>query len=613
MPVYIFALTIPVLPLFLRKIYKKEEKLNTRETVFRYIIYTFFTTAITAFVMIVLCDEGTSFLEKVDKYPSFVLKFLFIQILAALVTAGAEWWYETKRLEIIVDISSFQKHIAFRFLRKTAPFGIYLLAVFTVILNMTLIFDNVLWVDETFSANIVRYDLPVMMRLISQTEPHPPLYYLWLKMWVELLGCSGPVFHLVTLFSFLIGLVLTLTLVRRRYGNIPTAFLVMFMGMSGMCLQYNVEIRMYAMAFQAVTFCYYFAGRLLKENKFTAWFGMIFWGLVAAYSHYFGLLIVSIMMFVTCLLAVWRFGVKTWIRTIVGMIVFIGGYMPWLQFLIGSVNRVKNDWWLEESSSLDKIVYMIFGGMTTTSILLPLLALILILLFFVESSIVKGKRTEEKISICICAPKASAWSAECTTLFVGLVTIVLTVTVAYLADIVYRPILTPRYVYPLGGVVAMMLVIGSSRFLQLLKDKQAVWKRTWLETVGKGVLLLVLASLLLIGIKNYKAANADMKYQSARTEATLALLGESVEDMVLVNNGVKHIGQGVLTYYYPDAKRINSHYSNIEEDDFWYFTPGSLTDEDYLVLQQEGYLIEDYGEHQISTYTFVLYHFFKPE
>ena len=31
---FIFALTIPVLPLFLRKLYKKEEKLSNREIIF---------------------------------------------------------------------------------------------------------------------------------------------------------------------------------------------------------------------------------------------------------------------------------------------------------------------------------------------------------------------------------------------------------------------------------------------------------------------------------------------------------------------------------------------------------------------------------------------------
>ena len=611
MTAYIFSLIIPMFPLFMRKLYKKEEKLSTRETIFRYIIYTFLITVITTCAMVFLCDKGTSFMEKVDKSPIFTLKFLAVQVLAALITAGVEWWYETRRLEIIVDIPSFRKHIAVRFLCRAAFWGIYLLAIFTTILNVTLIFDNVLWGDEAYSANLMRSNLPNMMKIISLEDPHPPLYYLWLKMWVELLGYSGMVFHLATLFAFFINLILAVTLVRKRYGNIPTAFLIVFTGMSEMCLIYNVEIRMYALAFLAVTFCYYSAGRILEENKLTGWVGMVFWGLVAAYSHYFALLMVTIMMVTACLLAVKRFGKKTWIRTITGGIVFIAGYMPWMQFLFKSVNRVKDDWWLEESVPLDSTVEMIFGGSNMTRILFPLVMLMLLLFFFVESAVAEGKRTEEKILICVQAPRASTWSAECSTLFVGLVTIVLTVVIAYSADIVYRPILSQRYVYPLGGVVAMMLVIGGSRFLQLLKDRQEVWKKTWFETVGKSMLLFILAGLMLTGIKDYRQVSAEVAFQSTRTEAVLALIGEPTEDMVLVNNGVKHIGWTVLHYYYPNAEIINDNYNNIEADDFWYFTSNFLSEQDFSVLLQKGYELGGYGEQQISTYKFVLYHFYK--
>lgn len=370
---------------------------------------------------------------------------------------------------------------------------------------------------------------------------------------------------------------------------------------------------MYAMAFLAVAFCYYSAGRLIERNRFMGWAGMVFWGLVAAYSHYFALLAVVILMVMTCLLAVWRFGVKTWFKSIAAGIIFIGGYTPWLQFMAKAVNRVKGNWWLEESVSLDRAANMMFGGANMTRILLPLMALMLLLLFLVESAILEEKRTGDKISVCIRAPGAEGWLAEYCILLVGLSTIVLTVAIAYLADIVYRPILSQRYVYPLGGVTAMMLVTGGSRFLRFLKDRQEPWKKGWLETAGKGVLLLILAVLILTGIKDYRQVSAEAKLQSAKTEAALAVIGAPVEDMVLVNNGVKHIGWTVLEYYYPEAEVLNNHYSNIEVDDFWYFTPGFLSEQDMSVMAQKGYLVGGYGEQQISTYSFVLYHFFKPE
>ena len=290
MQAFVFGLATPLLPLFLRKLYKKEETLSARELFFRYVVYTFLKTVFTAFVMVFLCDEGTSFLGKVDASPGFALKYLLIQLFGAAALAGLEWAYETRRLAVTVDRESFEKNVLFRICRKVLSLGIYLLAALTAVLNATLLFDNVLWGDEAYSANLMRNNLKDMMQIITLEEPHPPLYYLWLKMWVELLGKNGAVYHAASFFLFLIGAVLAVTLLRKRYGKIPASFFLVVTGMSAMGLTYNVEIRMYAMACLGVTFCYYCAGRVLKQNRFLSWAGMVFWALVAAYSHYFALL-----------------------------------------------------------------------------------------------------------------------------------------------------------------------------------------------------------------------------------------------------------------------------------------------------------------------------------
>lgn len=82
-------------------------------------------------------------------------------------------------------------------------------------------------------------------------DNHPPLYYYWLKLFGTLFGFSVPVFHLASLVPFVIGLVLALTVVRKRFGMLPVAFFLTISGLGQACLEYNLEVRMYALAFYA--------------------------------------------------------------------------------------------------------------------------------------------------------------------------------------------------------------------------------------------------------------------------------------------------------------------------------------------------------------------------
>ena len=258
---FFITLSVPVIPFLVRRSYKNE-KLSGGEAAIRYLLYLLLSGALTVVFMVGLCDAGTSFLKKVDEIPVFALKYLIVQVFSALIVSGGEWWYETRRLEISVDISGFQKYPPVRFIRRAAPLGIYLLAAAAVLLNVSLIFDNVLWGDEAYSANLIRHTVPEIVQIDALEEPHPPLYYLWLKMWACLLGYSGPVFHLASVLIFVLGVIAALTVFRKRCGKLPAALFVVFTGMSQMCLTYNVEIRMYALAFLGVAFCYYEADSL---------------------------------------------------------------------------------------------------------------------------------------------------------------------------------------------------------------------------------------------------------------------------------------------------------------------------------------------------------------
>ena len=611
MQAVIFGFMMPIIPLLILRSYRKDKPLTTVEVLSRYVIYTLVITLFDSLAMTVLCDENTSFWEKMDRSPSFVLKYVLITGVAAAFIALVEWVYTSGK--VIVDLNlnpdKAVRSAPVRFVRKAVfPAVLFLTAALTVILNFGLIFDNVLWGDEAYAGNLVHNEVAGIFQVLTLEENHPPLYYLWLKMFAEIFGYSGPVYHFASFVVFFVGIIMALTVFRKRFGNIPTAFFVIISGLSAPCLEYNMEIRMYALAFLGIAGSYYCAYRILCGGKIAAWIGILFWALVAAYSHYYALVAAGILLFVTFVAAAIRLKGKVWIKGVVTMLLFIAAYMPWLGQLFRATRSVSGNWWMTEVESVGQSISMIACGERMKAVTLPFLLLLVIFLFLAESGIFNFEKKEEKLVIHVMAPSIRGWSAETYTLAAGILTISGTVLFAYGISFFMTPLVSTRYFYPLCAITALMLVLGTSHVLQRMEGAGADVTRKWLSSAGRAVLFLILAVLFVKGINDYSDYKTVVDRESALTEETLALIGEQTEEMELVNNGIQHIGWTVLHYYYPDAEVVNGSYNSAETDDFWYFTPDYLSMEQIQELSAQGYNVGGYGEKQLSKYPFILYH-----
>lgn len=67
----------------------------------------------------------------------------------------------------------------------------------------------------------------------------------------------------------------------------------------------------------------------------------------------------------------------------------------------------------------------------------------------------------------------------------------------------------------------------------------------------------------------------------------------------------------VVYHYYPDNEIVSGDYNSANTNEFWYFNPVPLNDEDIVNLEQKGTKVVSYGEMQISQYPFYLYHMEK--
>ena len=609
MQAVIFGFFMPVIPLLIWKRSHKDSNLSGTEIIGRYVIYTLIITALTSVVMVFLCDENTSFFEKMDKSPSFVLKYALVVFVAAVGTAAVERAYAARKYKLSVDGKQWAAWLPVKFVRKVLfPAGLFLLALFVICVNASLLFDNVLWGDEAYAANLIRNDISGIFQVLTLEENHPPLYYLWLKMFAELFGYSGTVYHVASFVPFVAGILMAVTFFRKRFGSMPAAFFVIISGMAAPCLEFNMEIRMYALAFLGGAGSFYCAYRILQGGRTAPWIGIVFWSLVAAYSHYYALVAVGILQFITFVAAFIKFRGKIWIKGAAALLVFVGAYLPWLGQLFRATESVSRNWWMEEAESMSRSMTMIGCGQAMSRWILPILLLVALILFLLESSFFSVEKKGEQHILRITVPSLKKWSDETYALAVGLLTIAGTLIFAYGISALMTPLLALRYLYPLCAVTALLLAIGVSRLLQRLKEEGERRHFGWFLPAGKTVLFLILVLLFVTGVGDYKSYSALVKDEKAKTEETLYLIGDAGESVELVNHGIKHIGWTVLYYYYPEAQVLNGDYHSAEGNDFWYFTPDYLSAEEIQELDKAGFSIAGYGEKQISKYPFILYH-----
>ncbi|MCM1304720.1 MAG: glycosyltransferase family 39 protein [Lachnospiraceae bacterium] len=606
----LLTLLIPLLPYVLWKCYNKGKKEGKGAAVFRYLIYLMIVAFLSAILLALFSDEDTSFWEKMDRSAGFALKYVFLLTGSALLVAFAEWSYLRKKFVIRVEWEQFGRWKPVVFSRKyICPVLPYALALLIVGLNVSLMFDNVVWGDEAFSTGTARANLYGILQIMYFWDNHPPLYYYWLKLFCELFGFTVPVCHLASIVPFAAGILLALFWFRKRYGNLPAAFFIVISGLGVSCLEYNQEIRMYALAFFCVAACFYCSARVIGSGKKSAWVGMVLWGLAGAYSHYYALVTAGLILFFTGA-AVWvRKRGKTWLKGAGAILAFILGYSPWLFFLATAIRNVSHNWWVSDILGMDSVLDMVLGSGAMVKVVAPLLAVTSVFILLADSGVLRMERRPEEVLLEVHTPNMKQWKDETFSIAVGLLTIAGTIAFGYFLCLVMTPVLVARYMYPLSAVTLCLLILCSSRALALLKDLGKRMGLLHLEGFGKAMLAFLLCILLVMGMGNYQRYSAQVKEQDEKTQKTLDIIGTPDPDVKMVTNGVKHLGWTVLSHYYRDHEIVNDDYTMAGADRFWYFSPHELDRGVLDELKKSGVSVTVYGENQIAVYPFYLYFF----
>ena len=370
-----------------------------------------------------------------------------------------------KRYEIMQKQSTIMR-IFKAFLEK---YALYCFTVAVLFLNYSLAFDNVVWGDEAFSGNIIRgTDLYGIFQRIYYWDSHPPLYYYWLRIWADIFGYTTPVYHFASLFPFTVGVIMALTFFRKKFGTIPAAFFILLSGLSAPCAEYNQEIRMYALVFMELVICAYCSYRILENSsKKIFWVIFTLCGVAAAYTHYFGLVVSGILLFLTSLFYYFQNRDKTWLYGVITIISYIVLYSPWLVVFCRQIMNVSNSWWLSDIAPLSTLTRVLFCGENIRSILMPLTIVLSIIIFLAESNVVtlslaKGNNI---VSWKFSKPDTKGWSRELYAILLYWSTIVITIVFTYVTSVIINPLTVERYMYPLVPMTLFILMLCIRRIL----------------------------------------------------------------------------------------------------------------------------------------------------
>lgn len=186
------------------------------------------------------------------------------------------------------------------------------------------------WRDEAFSYFMAR---PNILEIVKNTanDFNPPLYYLLLHFWINLVGRSDEGLRLLSFLPHLAGVYVAYLLAKQLTSKRFAVFVATFTFFNPMLLYYAFEMRMYS-------FYAFFTFLSLYFIYQKRWTGYLIAGILGLYSHsFYPLVIIS---YLAVLFLTKQLNKKNAVNILKPFIF----YLPWMYVLINQFQRSQNSW-----------------------------------------------------------------------------------------------------------------------------------------------------------------------------------------------------------------------------------------------------------------------------
>lgn len=446
-----------------------------------------------------------------------------------------------------------------------------IVVLFSMIMNITLIFNDSVWFDESYSMITLRHGFSDIIK-VTASDVHPPLYYFITKCFLLIFGYSVPAAKLSSLCAVFLTMLLGITVIRKRFSTngdslFASVIFILMLGFIPCSISENVEVRMYTWAMFFVTASAVFAFEIYMDiSRKKNWLLFTLVSICAAYTHYFALATVCIIyaFLLLGLILRNRSAIKYFILVCT---ISILSYCPWLPVFKEQLNRVSNGFWIPEftlAKLLEYLQWLFTGPFVNIWLILIMFALLITLSHFMSLPHSRDLLNPQYFFVLFC-----------------FLTFAGTIGVGWIMSKLIRPIFVERYSFISMGLLYLFFAYSCSYFLK-----------------NKTVKLLILSILICTGVFAY-SSQKNQEYDNG-TEATKQIMAANIspEDLIATNDSIYSSQEGSpFRYYLPENPlvQVASEEQISQMDSYkkiWYFCNGDF----------DQSLFDAYGFH--STYIY---------
>jgi len=329
--------------------------------------------------------------------------------------------------------------------------NIVLIAIYAFVAIIYAAINDAFWYDEAFTLSVCSHSWSEIIALIN-TDCHPPLYFLFVKLTALLFGNSIFVAKITSLIPMLLTMVCSTIFLHREFSP-RTAFLFLLSFLSLNCtLTFGTEIRMYSLAMMFFTGITISSWYIANTGGIKWWIVYIFCFVGCEYTHHYATLAAGIAFAVLFIfLVLYR---KDQIRSaLFAIVIILIFFIPVLKTVFGQISGVSGEsYWIADSTSIQALLSYIVFLFDSGSVVL---AVLFFLVFCALSlyCIAKFKKEPKNIYAISC-----------------IICFLMFLTVNMLIAAVFRPLFVGRYLTPLVPTLLFFLSIEVQLHTDRLKS-----------------------------------------------------------------------------------------------------------------------------------------------
>ena len=491
-----------------------------------------------------------------------------------------------------------------------------LIAAMGILSYISLLFGDNLWMDEAFSAMIVKGSFSEMITRSNQ-DTLPPLYNVLNWCMTKVFGFNSPALRITSVLPMAGCLILSATVIRKKLGDMVSIIFSLCLSGAPWMFYYGTEIRMYSLSLFFVTLCMCAAldaPVFSKSERIMFITGV----LLSGWTHHFAFVAaLFICLYVLIMAIIHRKEDPSYIRnTLLSFGVIILLYIPCFINTLRQIKRVRGYFSMPDTD-IQTLLSCLKQPFITKNTLLSVLLILMFVCAAATGIFLSAKKKDllcQKGLILLCLyPFVTAFG--------------------YLAVLILKSnIFSQRYLIPTLGVFWLgfaMLASGSLRNINDLirykakgKNKDKTGGKTDGKTVktdsgstqvtgidkGPGALTAVccLVILLAISIHSYVLTFAD-EY-SSKVKEMRDFFAQNVKEgdryLIVEDNYEREI---CFRYYFPGFKKADwDEITGNETGTLWYVEVPGYADKTELITDH-GYDYELAGDFGFDRYEFKLY------